>query len=58
MTLDDLCDLYLAEGAGHKKPPRCKADRGRIKNHIVPLLGPLQDRPHRPRATSSAWCAT
>ena len=42
MTLAALCDLYLAEGAGHKKPTTLKHDRGRIKNHIVPLLGGLR----------------
>jgi integrase len=39
MTLVALCELYLAEGAGHKKSTTLKHDRGRIKNHIVPLLG-------------------
>ena len=39
MTLAALCALYLAEGAGHKKPATLKADRGRIRNHVVPLLG-------------------
>jgi integrase len=42
MTLATLCDLYLAEGTAHKKPKTLKADRGRIKNHIVPLLGKLR----------------
>jgi hypothetical protein len=42
MTLAALCELYLAEGAGHKKPTTLKADRGRISNHIVPLLGRLR----------------
>jgi hypothetical protein len=42
MTLAVLCELYLAEGAGHKKPTTLKADRGRITNHIVPLLGKLR----------------
>jgi integrase len=41
MTLAALIELYLAEGGGHKKPATLKADRGRIKNHIVPLLGKL-----------------
>lgn len=39
MTVADLCDLYLAEGATHKKPSTLKADRGRITHHIKPLLG-------------------
>jgi integrase len=42
MTLAALCELYLAEGAGHKKSTTLKADRGRIRNHIVPLLGKLR----------------
>jgi hypothetical protein len=42
MTLAELTELYLAEGAGHKKPTTLKSDRGRIKNHIVPLLGGLR----------------
>jgi integrase len=42
MTLAALCDLYLAEGAEHKKPSSLRSDRGRIKNHIVPLLGGLR----------------
>jgi integrase len=39
MTVAELCDLYLAEGASHKKPSTLKADRGRIIHHIKPLLG-------------------
>lgn len=39
MTVAELCDLYLAEGATHKKPSTLKADRGRITHHIRPLLG-------------------
>jgi integrase len=42
MTLAALTELYLAEGVGHKKPATLKADRGRIKNHIVPLLGKVR----------------
>jgi hypothetical protein len=42
MTLTALCDLYLAEGTGHKKSSSLKADRGRIKNHVVPVLGGLR----------------
>jgi hypothetical protein len=30
ITLSELCDLYLAEGAAHKKASTLKADRGRI----------------------------
>ena len=39
LTVAELCDLYLAEGATHKKPSTLKADRGRIVHHIKPLLG-------------------
>jgi integrase len=42
MTLGALCELYLAEGVGHKKPTTLKSDCGRIKHHIVPLLGKLR----------------
>jgi len=34
-----LCDLYLAEGAAHKKPATLKSDIGRINHHLKPLLG-------------------
>ena len=39
LTVAELCDLYLAEGATHKKPSTLKADLGRIVHHIKPLLG-------------------
>jgi integrase len=39
LTVSELCDLYLAEGATHKKPSTLKADRGRIVHHVKPLLG-------------------
>ena len=42
LTLDELIDLYLAEGVGHKKPSTLKADRGRIEHHLRPLLGKLR----------------
>ena len=42
MTLAALCELYLAEGTAHKKPTTLKSDHGRIRNHIVPLLGGLR----------------
>ncbi len=42
MTLAAVCDLYLAEGAAHKKPATLKADKGRIRNHILPVLGRLR----------------
>jgi hypothetical protein len=34
LTLAELCDLYLAEGATHKKPSTLKADVARIAHHI------------------------
>ena len=39
LTLAELCDLYLAEGATHKKNSTLKPDRGRIVHHLKPLLG-------------------
>jgi hypothetical protein len=39
ITVSELCDLYLAEGAMHKKASTVKADRGRINHHLKPLLG-------------------
>jgi integrase len=39
ITISELCDLYLAEGAAHKKASTLKADRGRINHHLKPLLG-------------------
>ena len=38
----ELCDLYLAEGATHKKSSTLKADVGRIVHHIKPLLGRMR----------------
>jgi site-specific recombinase XerD len=42
LTISELCDLYVAEGTTHKKPSTLKTDRGRIANHIKPLLGRKQ----------------
>ena len=42
LTVAELCDLYLAEGATHKKPSTLKSDLGRIEHHIKPLLGRLR----------------
>lgn len=42
ITLSALCDLYLTEGVAHKKPATLKSDEGRIRNHILPLLGRLR----------------
>jgi hypothetical protein len=39
LTVAELCDLYLAEGATHKKASTLKSDLGRIVHHIKPLLG-------------------
>jgi integrase len=39
LTIAELCDLYLAEGAAHKKATTLKADSGRITHHVKPLLG-------------------
>ena len=41
-TVAELCDLYLGEGATHKKPSTLKADLGRIVHHIKPLLGQVR----------------
>jgi integrase len=42
LGFSELADLYLIEGAAHKKASTLKTDRGRIANHIKPLLGRLQ----------------
>jgi integrase len=42
LTFSELINLYLAEGAGHKKASTLKADRGRIEHHLLPLLGKLR----------------
>ncbi len=42
LTFGELIDLYLAEGAGHKKASTLKVDRGRIEHHLRPLLGKLR----------------
>ena len=39
ITVAQLCDLYLENGIGTKKPSTIATDRGRIKRHIKPLLG-------------------
>ncbi len=39
MTMNELCDEYLAEGCGHKKASTIATDKGRIERHIKPLLG-------------------
>ena len=42
LTVAELCDLYLKEGAAHKKSSTLKTDHGRIIHHIKPLLGRLR----------------
>ncbi|MBF0444498.1 MAG: tyrosine-type recombinase/integrase [Magnetococcales bacterium] len=45
LTVADLCELYLEEGALHKKESTLYVDRRRIQRHIVPVLGKkLADR--------------
>jgi integrase len=39
MTVEQLCDEYLADGCELKKPSTILTDRSRIKRHIKPLLG-------------------
>jgi integrase len=38
-TVAELVALYFAEGTGLKKPSSLRSDRGRARNHIMPLLG-------------------
>ena len=38
-TVAQVCDRYLLEGTGAKKPSTLATDRGRIDRHIKPLLG-------------------
>jgi integrase len=39
MNLGELCNLYLIEGAGHKKPTTLRGDRSRIRHYLIPHLG-------------------
>jgi integrase len=39
LTVDELCDEYLAHGCKHKKASTVQTDRSRIDRHIKPLLG-------------------
>ena len=39
LNLSELCEVYLAEGCLTKKPSTIASDRGRIRRHIIPLLG-------------------
>ena len=38
-TIEEPCDLYLAEGVATNKPSTVRNDRSRIECHIKPLLG-------------------
>lgn len=42
LTIRELVELYEREGIGHLKPLTAKYTMGRIRNHIVPLLGSLK----------------
>ena len=42
LTIADLCDVYLAEGCGSKKPGTLSMDRSRIERHVKPLLGHIK----------------
>lgn len=39
INIEGLCNLYLEEGLGTKKKSTIEGDKGRIRTHIVPLLG-------------------
>ena len=39
VTVSELCDIYLAEGADTKKASTIAMDRSRIEAHVRPLLG-------------------
>ena len=56
LTFGEPIDLYLTEGASHKKASTLKADRGRIEHHLRPLLGKL--RADRIVRADSSGCAT
>ena len=42
LTIAQLCDVYLAEGCGSKKPGTLSMDRSRIERHVKPLLGHIK----------------
>jgi integrase len=42
LTVDQLCDRYMADGTGTKKPSTLRSDLARINCHIKPLLGGLK----------------
>lgn len=39
LSVAELCEIYLKEGCGEKKPTTLATDKGRIERHIKPLLG-------------------
>ena len=39
ITVSGLCDLYMLEGTGRKKPSTLATDKGRIERHVKPLIG-------------------
>lgn len=39
ITVNELCDRYLADGCGHKKPTTVAVDQSNIERHIRPLIG-------------------
>ena len=42
LTIAELCDVYLVEGCGSKKPGTLSMDRSRIERHVKPLLGQIK----------------
>ena len=42
LTIAELCDVYLVEGCGSKKPGTLSMDRSRIERHVKPLLGHIK----------------
>lgn len=42
MTVAELCDVYLTEGAAHKKSSTIALDRIRISRHIKPTIGAMR----------------
>ena len=39
ITVEQLCEVYFAEGCNTKKASTLYTDRGRVKRHVLPLLG-------------------
>ncbi len=42
MTISELCDRYMQDGVGTKKPSTLRSDQSRINCHIKPLLGAMR----------------